>query len=268
VRSFIRVVSLIVIALLSGCWGLKPDTPPTPVTPAAPIGVTTLPPLVQPPNEVQISPNLIYEDPTWVLGALVDTETGEVFGLNSYLTSSAKPTVTQLSDVVLDDLLSQSIDLTGSYLSFLKADISSSSTDEVSVIKTSKAVISPSDVNVPAVTAFLNSLPADQRSHMALIAGYVDVTITASYLSDNGVVANASGFGAAIGGKWYAKSKNLTVQHCLIALVTTIAIATSPPPAARGHAPKTLVELTEEAIASGALNPSVLHVAHSLIPPK
>ena len=267
-KLFIRVASLMTITLLSGCLGLKPDTPPTPIAPSAPIGIDTLPPLVQPPNEVQISSNLIYEDPTWVLGALVDTNTGEVFGLNSYLTSSAKPIVTQLSDVVLDDLLSQSIDLNGSYLSFLKADITSSSTDEVSVIKTSKAVISPGDVNVAAVTAFLNSLPADQRSHMALIAGYVDVTITASYLSDDGAVANASGFGAAIGGKWYAKSKNLRVRHCLIALVTTIAIATSQHPVKRGHKPKTLLELTSEAIASGALKPAALHVAHPLLPPK
>jgi hypothetical protein len=263
-NTFLRLLCFVIATMIVEACSLTKSDPQTRAGVSA-LGAASVPPLTQTANEVEISPDLTYEDPTWVLGAIVNRQTGEVYGLSSFLKKTAKPAVSQINDVVFDDLLSQSIDLNGSYLAFLKADISSSSTDEVSVVKTSKAVLTSADVDTAAVLSFLRSVPLEQRPQFALIAGYVDVTITASYLMDSGLTATASGFGAAMGGKWYAKSKNLRVQHTLIALVTTTAIATQTSESTLNPDNVSLVKLTEDAITNGGVDPEALRVTHPLI---
>lgn len=97
-RMMIVCLGLVAIGRCTG--DPKPGSAPGVDLPNAAV-VTTLPVFARQQNEVEIADSMNDVDPTFVLGSIVNTKSGQVFGLNNYLSASAKPTVTLQSEVVL-----------------------------------------------------------------------------------------------------------------------------------------------------------------------
>lgn len=210
-------VFLIVLAVvfLVSCGGdpVIPDAKTRDVKPA-----TTLPSFTRAPNEVQIAGSMNSVDPSWVLGSIVNRGTGEVRGLDSLLSRTAKPVITPQAEVFFDDVIDNSLAGNVGWLDFLKSEVSASVKAEVSIVKTAKVTITNQDLDDAKLDGILSKIPSGDRDNYGVIVGYVDYVLSASLLRESGAATSASGYGAVIGGKWYGKASNTSVEHRLVAI--------------------------------------------------
>ena len=202
------------IAVVSCNGDTKPPVDDTPsVTLAA-----NLPVFARQANEVEIADSMNDVDPTFVLGSIVNTSTGQVHGLDNYLAAAAKPTVTLQGEVVFRHLIENSVAAKASYLDFVSAQLSNSTRAEVSVVKASKASMKNEDLDRARLTAELQKMPAAQRKDLGVIIGYVDFILSATLFRETESKGSASGYGAKIEGKWFNKAENAAAHHRLVAV--------------------------------------------------
>ena len=222
--------------------------------------VKELPTFTKRSNEVEVASDMSDIDPTWVLGAIVDTRTGVVRGLDSYLSKDAKPTVTPQAEVVFKDFIENSLTANASWLSFLQAQVTDSVRAELSVVKTMKVTIKNADVDKNKLVSELRKIPVAERGNYALVIGYIDFVLSAGLFKNVGTDDSASGYGAKIGGKWYSKSENSVAQHRVIAIWSPLPFAVSHIENAAGFI--NLEKATAEAIRRGDIAPKELREAY------
>lgn len=180
--------------------------------------VTQLPAFATQKNEVEIADSMNDVDPTWVLGSIVNIKTGEVRGLDNYLSQNAKPAVISQAEVVFKNFIENSIAVNAGWLDFLKAQVSDTVRAEVSVIKTSKVTMKNHDINRAKLKKELGKIPKETLNNYGMIIGYIDFVLTAALFKDFGTDGNLSGYGAKIGGKWYSKYENTSAHHRVVAI--------------------------------------------------
>lgn len=180
--------------------------------------VTQLPAFVKQENEVEIADSMNDVDPTWILGSLVNTKTGEVRGFENYLSQNAKPAVTPQTELVFKNFIENSIVVKAGWLDFLTAQVSDTVRAEVSVIKTSKVTVKNIDIDRAKFKEELAKIPKEVLNGYGMIIGYIDFVLTAALFKDFGTDGNLSGYGAKIGGKWFDKFENTSAHHRVIAI--------------------------------------------------
>lgn len=169
-------------------------------------------------NEVEIADSMNDVDPSWVLGSIVNISTGEVRGMDNYLSSNAKPLVTPQTEVIFKDLIENSVAANVAWLDFLRTSLSDKVRAELSVIKTSKVTLHNKDVDKEKLTMELKKIRPQNLEDYGVIIGYIDFVLSASLLKDFGISAGASGYGAKIEGKWFSKFENTSAHHRVVAI--------------------------------------------------
>jgi hypothetical protein len=205
-------------AFLFGCNGISKPVNPLPAKLPDVQVVNNLPTFVKQVNEVEIADSMNDIDPTFVLGAIVNMETGKVHSLDSFLSQDAKPVLTALTEVVFKNFVENSLTVSASWLDFLKAQVDDTVRAEVSVVKTSKATIKSEHIARERLIKECGKIPSGERDKYAVIIGYVDFVLTAGLFKNFGTEGSASGYGAKIGGKWYSKHENTAAHHRVIAV--------------------------------------------------
>ncbi len=241
------ILALVICMSMSACNGIIRKIPLPDIKPA-----NELPSFVKQQNEVEIADSMNDIDPTFVLGVIVDTRTGMVRGMDSYLTPEAKPTVAHLNEVVFRDFIENSLAVNVGWLNFLSGQVNESARAEVSVVKNSKATIKNTEINRSRLIHECTAIPSSERANHCVIIGYVDFLLTAGLFKDLGTDSSASGYGAKIGGKWYSKSENISAQHRVIAVVMPLPILLDEIEK-KSFMPEDLDKLTQEALREGNL---------------
>ncbi len=231
----------ILIAFMSfmivGCNGLS--------IPEAPIKAT-LPTFADQINEVEVADSMNDVDPSWVLGSIVNLQTGNVRGLDNYLSENSKPLVTPQNEVVFKDLIENSLTGNVTWLSFLQGELSNTVRAELSVIKTSKVTMKNRDLDKERLTKEIDNIPEQELDNYGVIIGYVDFVLSATKFKDIGTGAGASGYGAKINGKWFSKKESTSANHRIVAIYSSLPFVNK---TLNSEAPNTdLAKLTIEAM--------------------
>ena len=249
-----------IISTLAGC-GFFPLAPTPPAEP--PIGknnsridlpdvqlISELPQFAKELNEIQIADSFNSVDPSWVIGALIEKNTGNVYPLDNFLKAGAKPKTTPLSEIVFKNLIENSATAKANWLDFTKASVNSNTKAEVTVAKISNVSINSNNIDKAVIISHFKDIPKSERDKYGVIIGYSDFVLSATYFRNSGAEAIASGFGAKIEGNWYSKSENSSLQHRIIAVWSPLPYVID---AIHSPAKKDLTDSTSEAIKDGKI---------------
>jgi len=207
------VVSMLPLVLAVGCSKPELGTGLPSVSLA-----TSLPEFTSQQNEVEISDLMGGNDPTVILGSIVNTKSGLVHSIDNFLVADAKPTVTLISEVLFRNLVESSSIAKAEYLAFAKAGLSDSMRAEVSMVKSARATVKSSDLNRTKLVNEFKTMSADKRGELGVIIGYVDFVLSATYFSEQKIDAAVSGYGAKIDNKWFNKIDNNRASHRVVAV--------------------------------------------------
>ncbi len=249
----LTAIVMIFLVLATGCQKQQDQTPittekslPLPdVKPAA-----ALPQFTHSTNEIQIAQSFNDVDPSWVIGALVNVKTGEVYALDSYLKAGAKPVTTPQTDVVFRNFIENSVAANAQWLEFVKTEVSDTTRAEVSVAKTSKVSIDSQSVDKPQLIKQIQANKIVPRQDFGVVIGYTTYMLSATYFKNMGASASVSGYGAKIGGNWYSKSENSAVQHKIVATWSPLPFVIE---TVENKVAGSFVDLTAAATATGAI---------------
>lgn len=255
-RGFNLIVSIIFCFALAGCWPIKPDQNPDKKSASTPIPdvrdiAATLPQFAKKENEVQIAAGFNDVDPSWVIGALVDTKSGKVRSLDSYLKKSANLRTIPQGEVAFKNFIENSAAVNAEWLSFVQGKVSDTVRAEVTVTKISKVTADSSSIDKNKLLAELRGIPASDRAGYGVIIGYVDFVLSAAYFRNSGADASVSGYGAKIGGNWYSKYEDSAAHHRIVAIWAPLPFVLE---VVQSPVTKDLAKATAEAIDSGRLN--------------
>lgn len=209
--------------VLSACGGSTPTpTPPTARAPGDGLpNVTlaqTLPQFAKEVNEIQIADSFNDVDPSWVIGALVELQTGKIFALDSYLKATAKPSAAPQTEVVFRSFIDNGVAVNAQWLEFVKAEVNDNTRAEVSVTKTVKVSIDSQSIDREQLLRQLRNNKIAVPASYGVIIGYVNYALSATYFKNTGASGTVSGYGAKIGGNWYSKSEHSRIQHRIVAV--------------------------------------------------
>lgn len=248
------------ISALAGC-GFFPFTPTPPAEP--PTGkknpiielpdvqlTSELPQFSKELNEIQIADSFNSVDPSWVIGALIEISTGNVYALDNFLKAGAKPKIIPLSEIVFNNLIENSATAKANWLDFTKASVNSNTKAEVTVAKISNISINSENIDRAVIVSRFKDMPKSERDKYGVIIGYSDFVLSATYFRNSGAEAIASGYGAKIEGNWYSKSENSSVQHRIIAVWSPLPFVIE---AIKSPINKDLTDSTNEAIKDGKI---------------
>lgn len=168
-------------------------------------------------NEIIIAKSFIDTDPSVVLGAIVDLQTKEVLALDSYLKADAKPIEEVKTEMLFKDLVENNAALKSSYLGFISGSLDSKKRAEVTLIKNKVTRAKMSDLKADELKKVSASLTPEQRGNFGIIISYTDYLLTASFFTLAEKKAEASGYGANIGGSWYNKAEGLSIERSVVA---------------------------------------------------
>jgi hypothetical protein len=178
----------------------------------------TLPQFAKEVNEVQIADSFNDVDPSWVIGALVELNTGKIYSLDSYLKATAKPTSSPQTDVVFRSFVDNAVTANAQWLEFVKAEVNDTTRAEVSVTKTMKVSVDSQSIDKEALLRQLRNNKIASPKDYGVVVGYVNYSLSATYFKNTGASGSVSGYGAKIGGSWYSKSEHSRVQHRIVAV--------------------------------------------------
>jgi hypothetical protein len=178
----------------------------------------TLPQFAKEVNEVQIADSFNDVDPSWVIGALVELNTGKIYSLDSYLKATAKPTSSPQTDVVFRSFVDNAVTANAQWLEFVKAEVNDTTRAEVSVTKTMKVSVDSQSIDKEALLRQLRNNKIASPKDYGVVVGYVNYSLIATYFKNTGASGSVSGYGAKIGGSWYSKSEHSRVQHRIVAV--------------------------------------------------
>lgn len=246
------IIASVIFTTLSGCGLFTPKPPPTTTLPLpdTPL-MSNLPQFVEEENEIQIADSFNDVDPTWVIGALVNTKNGNVRALDSFLKKGAKPKISPQSEIAFKNFIENSVATNAAWLDFVKGNINDKTRAEVTVAKTAKVSINNESIDKKLIINELKNIPASARADYGIIIGYSDYLLSASYFRNSGADAAASGYGAKIEGNWYSKFENSSIQHRIIAVWAPLPFVLE---AINSQEPIDLTKSTADAIKKGEVN--------------
>jgi len=169
-------------------------------------------------NEIEIADSFSKMHPTVVLGAVVKLTTGEVISVEHCLTSDAKPQTTAVLELVFKSFLENSAIASAEWLGYLKGQVNDTTRAEVTVTEVSDASIDVSSIDDGRLQAIVSRIPAGVRGKHGIVIGYRDFALSASLFKEQGIEGHISGYGAKIGGKWFGKHEDVTMDHRLVAV--------------------------------------------------
>lgn len=253
-RIYSKVIAVTALCfMLYGCNGnpSKPDAPTALNIPELTGIAATLPQFAKEENEVQIADGFNDVDPSWVVGALVNTKTGKVRALDSYLKTDAKLKTTPQAEIAFKNFIENSAAANAAWLEFVKAEVNDKTRAEVTVTKTAKVTADSTSIDKQKLLTELTKIPASTRADYGVIIGYVDFVLAATYFRDSGANGSVSGYGAKIGGNWYSKYENSASHHRIVAIWSPLPFVLD---VIDSQKSKDLSKATLEAISSGKLN--------------
>lgn len=256
----IHVVTVTVVSLcllVVGCNGSfsKPQSSTTLPLPDV-IPAADLPQFAKQPNEVQIADSFTDVDPSWVIGVIVNTKTGLVYGVNRCLKEDAKLKTTPQAEIAFKNFIENSAAANAAWLGFVKAQLSDKTRAEVTVTKISKVTAESTSIDEKKLQAELKKIPSYAHDWHGIIIGYVDYVVSAAYFRHSSADGSVSGYGAKIGGNWYSKYENSSAHHRIVAVWAPLTFAADVIDKAQRKSPQPtdLMKATSEAIVSGNLN--------------
>lgn len=123
-------------------------------------------------------------------------------------------------------LVEKGVASSASYLGAVSASLDDKTLAEVSLTKNSYVSISQKDLKTDALKAKIAQYKDSEINNYGLVIGYTDYIITATLFTASEKKAEAKGFGANVGGKWYSKSENTSTDRTVVALYTPLKILT------------------------------------------
>jgi hypothetical protein len=249
------------------CPGCPPDNPATDGNSAQsdadliqswpPVEVAAqLPIFTRQVNEIEIADGFSKVSTTMVLGAVVELASGTVSSLDSCLKSDAKPETRAVLELVFKKFLENSVVANAEWLSYLKGQVNDTTRAEVTVTEVSDASIDISSIDEGKLQTVVSKIPADQRDNYGIVIGYRDFALAASLFREQGIEGQISGYGAKIGGKWFGKHEDVTMDHRIVAVWCPLPFVVETVSNRIAASPKT--SFTE--ITSTALNRGDIHI--------
>lgn len=187
--------------------------------------IMELPKLENGPNETLVNSSFKDMDPTWVAGALINTREAKLYQLSNCLKTDAKPQVTTLGEVVVDDFIENSLALSCGWLTFLKAELNDKTRVELSIVRSGRMSIPNSAIDWQKLMMQMAQIPKEKQQDYGIVIGYVDYIVTAKLFTDAGNSSKAGAFGVTIGHTWYSKSGNTRADHRVQVVWAPISIA-------------------------------------------
>ena len=183
-----------------------------------------VPEIVSKSGEVIIAKSFGDADPTTVLASLVNTKTGELLFLENYLVDNPNPKITAKTEILFKNLIEKSVANSASYLGFVSGSLTDSAKAEVTLMKNSFTSISSKDIKLKELKDKISKFPNNNISDYGLIIGYTEFILTADIFSEAEKKADATGYGAKIGTKWYNKSNNFSSDKVVVALYSPLSL--------------------------------------------
>jgi hypothetical protein len=184
----------------------------------------SLPVIVGDSNEVFIAKSFNDTDPSMVLGSIVDRQTKEVIPLENYLKSDAKPVEEIKTEMLYRHLIERDIGGSASYLGFVTADLSDNRKAEITLIKNRVRSIKKGDLDIQALNTKIASLRPEDKDRFGIIIAYTDYLFTASFFKAAERKADASGYGAKLGGRWFNKEEGLKIERSVVATFAPLTV--------------------------------------------
>lgn len=181
-----------------------------------------VPEIVSKRGEVIIAKSFSDADPTTVLASLVNTKTGELFFLENYLVDNPNPKIESKSEILFKNLIEKNVANSASYLGFVSGSLTDSSKAEITLMKNSFISISSKDIKLKELKDKVSKFPNNEINDYGLIIGYTEFILTADIFSEAAKKADATGYGAKIGTKWYNKSNNFSSDKVVVALYSPL----------------------------------------------
>ncbi|GAA3530901.1 hypothetical protein [Zobellella aerophila] len=167
-------------------------------------------------NELEIAKSFVDSDPTFVLGSVVNTSTGQV-QWQTYLKSDAEPKIDIKTELWEQKLVEKNLAASASYLSFISGSLTDKKKAEVILIKNSVTKAKRSDIDFTSLKTKLDSIPSGEIANYGLIVQYTDFVLTATLFEEAEKKADAKGYGAKISGKWHNKVDNKDMDRVVVA---------------------------------------------------
>lgn len=205
-------ILVLVVILNSACASTSVKTGDIPDTKTA----EKLRGLIHENNELEIAKSFVDSDPTFVLGSVVNTSTGEV-QWQTYLKSDAEPEIDIKTELWERKLVEKNLAASASYLSFVSGSLTDKKKAEVTLIKNSVTKAKRSDIDFVSLKTKLDSIPSGEIVNYGLIVQYTDFVLAATLFEEAEKKADAKGYGAKISGKWHNKVDNKDMDRVVVA---------------------------------------------------
>lgn len=176
-------------------------------------------------NEVAIASSFVG-NPEAVLGALLDTESGELLLLERYVSNSAKPRIDTKAELVFKDLVEKNVAAAADYLGIVSGSLDDKKKAEVTLTRNSYVSLAMTDLKQAELEKKIRAMKPEDLAHYGLVIGYTDYLLTATYFVEAGKKAEAKGFGANVGGKWYNRSEGSTTTRTVVAQYAPLRLVT------------------------------------------
>ncbi|OZY84531.1 hypothetical protein CBP51_15155 [Cellvibrio mixtus] len=183
-----------------------------------------IPSLASKKGEVYISQSYRETDPGVVLGSIVDTQTGEVLILESFLVANPTPKIERKTELVYKNLVTKEVAAGASYLTFISTTLNAKTKAEVTITKNAFVGVSANDIDKAALREKISNFSMGELDRYGIIIGYTDYTLLANTFSEIENKTEAGGYGAKIDGKWHNRSENILVERSVVALYSPLKI--------------------------------------------
>jgi len=167
-------------------------------------------------GQIQIANSFGDVDASWVIGAMVDTETGTIYAEDT-LAKEVEFVTTPKSEIQFKRFVENSVLANASWLAFAKAEAKDQTRTEITVAKVLSVTTKRKNVDMSAVARRLAASTKLSPDKVGVIVGYTGYTISASYFRDSRFGGELTGYGAKIGGVWYSKAGDSSLEHRIVA---------------------------------------------------
>lgn len=173
-------------------------------------------------NEVEVAGSFRDQDVAWILGALVDLESGEVDALSQGVLASRAETVIKSDaetffDEIVDVTTSGYADLFGA----ADIDASSSAKTQAKVTRVSSVGFRQEALDRQRLEELRQDCGTSERK-LGVILGFSDYLIEATTFRQVDTQGEVSGAGVKVNGKWYSKSESKLIDHRLVATISSL----------------------------------------------
>jgi len=180
-------------------------------------------------NEVEVAGSFRDQDVAWILGALVDLESGAVDALSQGVLASRAETVIKSDaetffDEIVDVTTSGYADLFGA----ADIDASSSTKTQAKVTRVSSVGFRQEALDRQRLEELRQGCGTSERK-LGVILGFSDYLIEATSYRQVDTQGEVSGAGVKVNGKWYSKSESKLIDHRLVATISSLCALVSDP---------------------------------------